>query len=64
MKGKSKPAKKGQLVTSEHPLTIAAPVQAPVISGQLVGGFPALFGVGTGKGKAKKSGKPSRRKMY
>lgn len=64
MKKATKPARKGQVVTSELPMTKAAPLKAPSQGGQLVGGFPALFGVATGAAKGRPKKKSGRRVMF
>ena len=63
----SGPARKGEVVTSQLPVTRAAPRRAPSQSGDIVGGFPMDLGVGSraakkSTGGAKKTTK--RKRMY
>jgi hypothetical protein len=60
------PAKQGQVRTSVQPIQHASPRRPQNQGGQLVGGYPANFGVGkgAGAGKVSRSSKPKRAKHY
>lgn len=59
------PAKQGQLVTSAQPIQHATPRKPTNQGGQVVGGMPINFGVGSTSKKATGGRKPkSGKKMY